>query len=170
MFVTVARKRRWLWFDVCWENVQVDGATSVNSTGQKISIKKCRLLLPSKGTFSWAIEFHLLSFTECDTVKMEQISDNFFKLCQVQFLSMQPCSEKNIHKSYYLILRRVTRDRIETSHWAFISCTSVTWAPPLLETSSSVKSVHSYGRNEPDHRLWLIFSPHHHQDTYWTHF
>ncbi len=40
--------------------------------------------------------------------------------------------------------------------------------PPLQETRSSLE-FHSYGRNECDHRLWII-SPHCHQHTYWTHF
>ncbi len=57
----------------------------------------------------------------------------------------------------------------ETSHWPFISCISV-MAPPLQETTNSLQSVHSYGWNERDHRLWPILLPHHHQDSYWTHF
>ncbi len=62
----------------------------------------------------------------------------------------------------------------QTSHWPLISCLRVTWffatAPLLKEIRSSLESIHSYRRNERDHRSWPILSSNRHQDTYWTHF
>ncbi len=63
-----------------------------------------------------------------------------------------------ISKIYHLEYSGRDSAGTETVQWTIVSCISITWVSPWTCPFRTLEAVlmHSYGRNEHDHRLWKI--------------
>ncbi len=115
-----------------------------------------------RGSEIWAQRWKRTTLTYCDSVPFVPVREPFKWIR----LLANVTSRVTVLDKAEMANRK--RDVSLTVHFLF-QC-HMGFAPPLSETRSSLESIHSYGRNERDHRLWPIFLPHHHQGTYRTHF